>query len=408
MRRISVLTLGSFTLGLDAYVVAGLLPPVAQNLHTTVSAAGQMVTVFTLAYALLSPVCATLLAARPIKAVLLLALALFVAGNVLGAAAGSLGVLLASRAVAGIGAGLYAPMAAAAAAGLAGPQRRGRALAMIVGGMSVGTALGVPLGLVLAAHAGWRATLWLIAGIGLLAMTGIALMLPRVSASTPSLRARVGVLTDRRVLSVSLITLCCSGTSIGMYTYVAPFFAHTLHTTHLAQYLWLWGLGGMTGSLVIGRLLDSWRDTRLLLTLILGVQGAVLALLPVAAGTPAGAAVCLFAWGVVGWGTLAPQQHRLLSLPGVNGPVAVSLNASALYLGSALGAGLGGILLGGTLAVATLPLVFGLAALVAAAANAVLTPASRAGAAEPAREERVLTQDHGAAEAARDGVSRRP
>ncbi|WP_234365651.1 hypothetical protein [Streptomyces sp. RTd22] len=91
MRKVWLLALGSFTLGLDAYVMAGLLPVVADDIGTTVSLAGQMVTVFTLAYAISVPLVAGLLhGARP-RLVLLVALAVFTAGNALTALAPSLG-----------------------------------------------------------------------------------------------------------------------------------------------------------------------------------------------------------------------------------------------------------------------------------------------------------------------------
>lgn len=117
---VHILVLGALALGLDAYVMAGLLPKVAADLHTSESAAGQMVTLFTLCYALAAPVFATALAGRPAKTVLTAALLLFTAANALTAVAGSLFVLLVARALAGVGAGVYSPMAAATAASLAG------------------------------------------------------------------------------------------------------------------------------------------------------------------------------------------------------------------------------------------------------------------------------------------------
>jgi predicted MFS family arabinose efflux permease len=377
MKRLLILVIGSFALGLDAYIVAGILPVIGAEMNLPVSAVGQMVTVFTLAYALLSPVCATFVVGRPMRTVLLIALAVFTLGNVLSALAPSLVVLLVSRAVAGLGAGLYSPLSAAAAAEMVPAHRRGQALAVIVGGMSVGTAIGVPLGLTLAQHFGWRSTLWLVAVLGLAAMIAIATLMPSIApAAAPSVRARLGVLTDRRVLSIVLITLFCSGTSIGMYTYVAPLLAQTLHTTAMSSYLWLWGVGGLAGSVLIGMLLDRWHNTKLMLSVILGFQGLVLLTLPLTATTAVGAALALFAWGAVGWGTLAPQQHRLLALRSEDGPVAVSLNASALYLGSSVGAGIGGALLGGGDAATTLAVTFGCAAVFAAALNLFVTTRS--------------------------------
>lgn len=372
MKRVLPLILGSIALGLDAYVVAGILPVIGAGLHTSTSAVGQMVTVFTLSYGLLSPICATLTTGRPLRTILLAALAIFTLGNVLSAVAVSLPLLLLARAVAGLGAGLYSPMSAAAAVSLVGPERRGRALAMITGGMSIGAAAGVPLGLTLAYHAGWRSSLWLVTALGLVAMAGIAAFVPSIAPATPPpLRARLDVLRDQRVGAVALIMMLISGTSIGLYTYVAPLLTATLHATHLAGYLWVWGLGGLAGNLVVGRLVDGRRDTRRLVTVIVAVLGVTLLLFSVVRG-PVGVVALLFVWGAAGWGTLAPQQHRMLTLRPTDGPVAVSLNASALYLGSAAGAGIGGILLGG-LSVPGLAVTYGIVALAAAALNLYIT-----------------------------------
>jgi predicted MFS family arabinose efflux permease len=377
MRRVVPLTLGSLALGLDAYVVGGILPAVGGGVHASTAAVGQLVTVFTLTYALLSPVCATLLTGRPVRVVLLVALAVFTLGNVLSALAGSLGPLLVARAVAGLGAGVYAPMSAVAAAGLVPPARRGRALAMLTGGMSVGAAAGVPVGLTLAYHAGWRSTLWLVTALGVLAIVGVAAFLPAgISVAAPSPRARLAVLTDRRVAAVGVVMALVAATSVGLYTYIAPLLAATLHVSHLTGYLWVWGLGGLVGSLTVGRLVDVWPDTRALVTLIIAVLGAALLLFATVAHDTVVALVLLFCWGAAGWGSLAPQQHRMLALPGAGGPVAVSLNSSALYLGSATGAGIGGALLGGV-SVTTLAMAYGAVALATAAANLVFTPAAR-------------------------------
>ncbi|WP_214414897.1 MFS transporter [Sphaerisporangium fuscum] len=379
MKRVLPLTLGSLALGLDAYVVAGILPVVGHDLHTTTSAAGQLVTVFTLSYGLLSPVFATLLARRPVRMVLLAALAVFTAGNLLSAVAGSFALLLVSRAVAGLGAGVYSPMAAAAAAGLVPPERRGRALALVTAGMTVGAAAGVPLGLTLAESTGWRSTMWLITGLGVVAMAGVASLLPAgTPASPPPLRARLAVLTDRRVVAVAAVMLLAAAASVGLYTYIAPLMAATLHVTELSHHLWLWGLGGLVGSQLVGVLVDAWRDTRALVSVILGVLGVTLAVFPFVATTGPGATVALLVWGALGWGCLAPQIHRMLALRGADGPLAVSLNSSALYLGSAVGAGVGGALIGAGLAVTTLAMLYGAVALTVALLNLFLTPASAA------------------------------
>ena len=156
MRRIAILALGMFALGFDAYVVAGLLPGIGTAFGVEAGEAGQAVTVFTLAYALAAPLCATLLAGKPVRLVLGLALAVFTLANLLSAVATSLWALLLARALAGLAAGLYAPVAIASAASLVEPGRKGRALALTLGGMSSGTVIGVPAGLWIAEPRGLR------------------------------------------------------------------------------------------------------------------------------------------------------------------------------------------------------------------------------------------------------------
>ncbi|MEW2557813.1 MFS transporter [Streptomyces griseorubiginosus] len=356
MNRLFILVLGAFALGLDAYVMAGLLPKVAADLHTSESAAGQMVTLFTLCYALAAPVFATALAGRPAKTVLTAALLLFTLANALTAVAGSLAVLLVARALAGVGAGVYSPMAATTAASLAGEERRGRALALVMGGMSIGTVIGVPVGVLLADHVGWRGTLWLITGLGAVAVTGVALALPRLAATPPPpLRERARILARRPVAAIAGVSLIAGVTSLGLYTYLAPFLADAGGIDGTLGAMWAWGLGGVAGSLLIGRIVDRTGRPYAVVTVVLLLLCLSHLLLPLAAEATWLLAVPLVVWGATGWALQVPQQHQLIAARPDQAPVAVSLNSSAVYLGSALGSALGGVVLASGVAPADLP-----------------------------------------------------
>ncbi|MEU9172710.1 MFS transporter [Streptomyces sp. NPDC048420] len=357
-RRVHILVLGAFALGLDAYVMAGLLPEVAADLHTSESAAGQMVTLFTLCYALAAPVFATALAGRPARTILTAALLLFTAANALTALAGSLPVLLVARALAGVGAGVYSPMAAATAASLAGAQRRGRALALVMGGMSVGTVVGVPVGVLLADQVGWRGTLWLITALGAVAVVGILLGLPRLEAAPPPpLRERVRVLARRPVAAIAGVSLIAGITSLGLYTYLVPFLtdADGGGTVGTLGAMWAWGVGGVAGSLVIGRIVDRTGRPYVLVSVVLLLLCLSHLLLPGAARASWALVVPLVVWGAAGWALQVPQQHQLIAARPEQASVAVSLNSSAVYLGSALGSALGGVTLAAGVAPADLP-----------------------------------------------------
>ncbi|GHC44767.1 MFS transporter [Streptomyces flavofungini] len=379
MRRIWLLMLGAFTLGLDAYVMAGLLPVVADDLGTTVSLAGQMVTVFTLAYAVSAPLVAGLLAGVRPRVLIIAALAVFTLGNAATALAPGLAVLLLARAVAGAGAGVYSALSTAAAAALAGPERRGRALALIMGGMSSGTVLGVPLGVLLADHTSWRSTMWLVTGLGAAALVGLAGGLPEVPSAPPvPVRARLGALADRAVLPVVGVSFLGAVSSLGLYTYLAPVLAAAggVGEGDVAPYLWAWGIGGVLGSVLAGPLVDRWGR---LYALVAGLMAALVVAelaLPVlgAAAFPA-----LVLWGAVGWALQVPQQHRLLALSAERGTVALALNNSALYLGSAVGSGAAGLALSAGLGADALPWVAAGVAALGLALHGVAARARRTG-----------------------------
>ena len=356
MSKLMFLCLGAFALGVDAYVMAGLLPGIGASFLVSPSSAGQTVSVFTAFYAVSAPIFGAMTAGKPVRRVLVVALSLFAAANAVSALAPSFSLLLLSRAIAGMGAGLFTPLAVSAAAALVPPEQRGRALAFIVGGLAMGTAVGVPVGLMLASHVGWRATLWLITALGGIALTGVALRLPDVPVTPPpSLRQRLAILADYRVAVTVTVTFLTAVGSIGLYTYVAPLFIAAANVSNVLPYLWAWSLGGLVGTYLAGVLIDRAGRPELVMSGMLVAMLFAFVSMSLVLKQPALALMCFFIWGIAGWGSQAPQQHRLLSLQPQHGSTAVALHSSAHYLGSAVGAALGGIALTRGISTSSLP-----------------------------------------------------
>jgi predicted MFS family arabinose efflux permease len=274
--------------------------------------------------------------------------------------------LLIARAVAGIGAGLFSPIASAAAASLVSEQKRGRALGMTLGGMSMGTVVGVPLGLIAAEQLGWQGTLWLVAIIGFIATIGIFILFPNFSAEAPpSLRQRFAMMTNKYVLAIISITFLTSIASLGLYTYIASILQNLVNSNNITLYLWVWGIGGVLGSFSIGTLIDKTGRPVLLMASILAILMLAMFSLPPALNFPILAFLPIFLWGAMGWASQAPQQHALLHLQPQHGKAAVALNSSANYLGSAVGSTLGGIAMIAGLKPSNLPFAAGSFVLVA-------------------------------------------
>lgn len=334
-----LLALGTFAMGTDSMVVAGILGPISADLGISVPAAGQLVTVFALGYALLAPVLATLTARWPRRRLLLTALAVFTAANALSALAPTYGLLLATRVLAAAGAALYTPTANAVATTLVTPERRGRALATVLGGMTVATALGVPLG-TWVGRTDWRMTMWLVTALGLTALTGLALLLRELPAPTaaPTLTARLAPLTRGRVLGAAATTLVFFLAFQSVYIYLATAVTGATggNADRLTLILLTCGVMSVAGSWLGGRLVDRLGVRRVLLAGST-IAATAFTALPWLGQTMPGALAYATVVPLAGWAVSVALPHRLASIDPPNAPLLISLNSSALYLGMAAG-----------------------------------------------------------------------
>lgn len=340
------LALGNFAIGMGSLVIAGILRPLSAGLHVAVGDAGQLVTVYALAYALASPLLIAATRAVPRKRLLLIGLVLCVAGNLLGAFAPAFGAMLATRVLVALGAALFTPTASTVAAATSAPERRAQAIGLVFGGLTVATALGVPAGAFIGLHYGWRAALVAVAVVAGAGIVAVAATLPReVVAPAPDPRAWGRLLRRGAILLAVAVTLLQSTAQFTVFTYISPLLTRAvrLDATGITLALLLFGLASVVGNVGAGYLADAWGAAR-------GVALTLATLIPALAGlaflhgSVPFAAVLLALWGAAGFGFNVPQQARLVVLAPAAATATLALNASALYLGSALGATAGGAL----------------------------------------------------------------
>lgn len=339
-----LLAVGAFAIGTDTFVVAGVLPEVAGDLGSSLADTGWVSTVFALTYAVLAPVLGALTGRVERRRVLVVSLTVFAVGNAASALADELGTLLAARVLTAAGAALYIPAASASAAALATPERRGRAMAVVLGGLSAATLAGVPFGTWLAADLGWAATFWLLAGIGAVCAGAVALGLPEVRLpAAPGLAARLAPVRDPRVLGTVLTTLAFMTGGYLALTYIGAVLAPATDGdgTTLALLLLVFGVFAVGGTVIGGRATDRWGATPVLLAALAGLA-TVLVTLPLARDSLTTAVVAMAAWGVTAMATQPPQQHRLFAIAPASGPLLLSLNSSATFAGISLGGFIGG------------------------------------------------------------------
>ncbi|MFI1711577.1 MFS transporter [Streptomyces griseoruber] len=349
------LSLGAFSIGTDSFVINGLLERIAADLDVTESSAGQLVSVFALVYALSAPVLAAITGTLRRKQLLLVAMVAFVAANALGAVAPNYAVLMMSRLVAALGAGLYIPCGMAITVGITPERRRGRAIALVAGGMSAATALGVPIGTLVGTVGSWRTTLVLVAALAALAVVVLAVALPQVpTPPAVTVRERLGVATHPGVL-VALLSnsLACAGV-FSVFTYIAPLTTTTteVDSSGVSAYLLVWGVAAVLGSAVGGRAADAFGGQRAYLAATAVLFGGLLALTMLTLLEPGGSAVNRALFGlalavisIACWALPTAQNHRIAGLDSPAPTVALSLNSSSSYLGAAVGGAAGGLAL---------------------------------------------------------------
>ncbi|MCC3694061.1 MFS transporter, partial [Staphylococcus epidermidis] len=346
MKKIWILTIGMFALGMDAYIVAGLIPSISKSFNKSSSAIGQGVTVFTLFFSISAPIFSTILAKSPVKKILIIAFSIFTLANIITAISMNYMLYIVSRAIAGLGAGVFSPIAISASNHLVSEKHKGKAIAFTVGGMSVGTVIGVPLGLEIANISNWRFAMLVIIVISFIALISISILMPKFKIEAPpNLKDRFQLFLNKHVLRVISVTLCAAIASLGLYTYLADIIKTNTDTKNLTHYLTAWGIGGLIGSFGIGFIIDRFKNTRFVMLIILILLALSFGLIPISINLPILGLIPFILWGAMGWATQAPQQHILLKKHPEYGGSAVALNSSINYLGSAMGSAIGGIIL---------------------------------------------------------------
>ncbi|MFF3538054.1 MFS transporter [Streptomyces sp. NPDC002466] len=344
IRRVWPLVAAAVSLGIDAYVLAGVLPQIADSMTTTTAMIGFGVTAFTAAYAVAGPLLSGRLACGGTARALLVALGLFNLGNLVTTLAPGVEVFLASRVVAGVGAGVLTAVATATAAAMVADHERGRAMSLVTFGLSTGTVAGVPVGMLIGQSAGWRWTMAMVVLIGVVSMVALALRakaLPRLDAGSGG--SAFAVLRSGRT-GVGVVAAFLLGVaSLGLYTYLLPM-AEDRGLGGLGFALvWAWGIGGVAGSALIGRPLDRFGPRPLLVALpaLLALSFAVAWL----TSSPAAWLVAAAVWGAAGWASVPTLQQALTADRPAQAMPVIAFQMAAMYLGSAVGAALGGALL---------------------------------------------------------------
>lgn len=339
------LALGAFGIGLTEFVIMGLLPQVAADLDVSEAAAGTLISGYALsvvAGAILLTAATTRLPRKPVLSALIV---LFIVGNALTAVSPDHATALAGRIVAALCHGAFFGIGSVVAAELVAPEKKAGAIAVMFTGLTAANVFGVPFGTFIGQQFGWRATFAVISGVGVVALIGIALLVPALPrpAVPVSLRIELSAFRSGQVWLSLMTTVVAYGGMFGAFTYIAYTLTEVsgYPTAAVPWLLVLFGVGLVIGNGVGGRLADRSIDRTLIV--FVSALAVVLFALALLAASPVGAAVLLFLMGGFGFGTVPALQSRTMLFAGDAPTLASGANIGAFNVGNALGAWAGGV-----------------------------------------------------------------
>ncbi|MEV6963110.1 Cmx/CmrA family chloramphenicol efflux MFS transporter [Streptomyces sp. NPDC051207] len=337
-----LLAMAVFAMGTSEFMLAGLLPDIASDLDVTVGTAGTLTSAFAVGMVVGAPLVAALARTWPRRSSLLGFILTFAAAHALGAITTSFPVLFATRVVAALANAGFLAVALTAAATLVPPDKKGRALAVLLSGTTVATIAGVPGGSALGTVLGWHATFWAVAALCLPAALGILKAVPagRVKEEAtggPALQAELAQLTRPPLILVMLLGALVNAATFGSFTFLAPVVTDTagLGELWISAVLVLFGAGSFAGVTVAGRLSDQRPG------LVVAVGGPLLLIgwpaLAVLASEPVALFILVFVQGALSFALGSTLITRVLYEAAEAPTMAGSYATAALNVGAAIG-----------------------------------------------------------------------
>ncbi|WP_315385339.1 MFS transporter [uncultured Stenotrophomonas sp.] len=344
------LTLGAYAIGTTEFVIVGLIPTIAADLGVSLPSAGLLVSLYALGVAVGAPVLTALTGRVPRKTLLVALMVLFTLGNVIAWMAPSYGSLIVARVLTGLAHGVFFSIGSIIATSVVPKEKAASAIAIMFTGLTVALVTGVPLGTFIGQHLGWRATFLAVAALGVIALLGSLLFVPRnLQRSEPAtFGQQLAVLAQPRLLLVYAITALGYGGTFLSFTYLASILQDVtgFSPNAVSLVLLVYGVSVAVGNLWGGRLADR-RGPVPALKLIFGLLALVLFALTFTAHNTWLVLLTVLALGAVAFGNVPGLQVYVVKQAQRFAPqaadVASGLNIAAFNVGIAMGASLGGL-----------------------------------------------------------------
>ncbi len=341
---VHVLGLSVFALGTSEFMLSGLLPPIADDMGVSIPQAGLLISAFAIGMVVGAPLLAVATLRLPRRTTLIALISVFGLGQVAGALAPSYELLFASRVVVALACAGFWAVGAAVAIAMVDKDQRARAMAVMIGGLSIANVLGVPAGAFLGEHLGWRSAFWSVGAASAVALVGILALIPRIPlpADKPTLRRELRIYGDRQVWLAIGITALGAGGVFCAFSYLSPLLTDVagLDSTWVPWILGLFGIGALVGTTIGGRVADA----HLFGVMIWGITASTvfLAVLALLAPVAVAAVALSFLLGVSAFFTAPALNARMFNVAGAAPTLAGATATAAFNLGNTGGPWLGG------------------------------------------------------------------
>lgn len=347
------LALGGFGIGSTEFVAMGLLPDIARDLlpglyasnaEEAIGQSGWVITAYALGVVIGAPIIAAFGGRMPRRRLLLWLAAGFTLGTIASATLPSFELVIAARFLAGLPHGAYFGVAALVAASLMGPGKRGQGVALVLSGLTVATVIGVPLITAVGQAAGWRAAYLVVAALFAATFVAVRILVPwQPGDANSTVRSELAAFGRLQVWVAVAVGAIGFGGFFAVYSYIAPMVtdAAGMPSATVPWVLASMGIGLTIGNIIGGRLADA-GTARAMFIGFMGLIGSMV-VVGLAGQYPVGLVAGTFLVGFMASIISPVIQTRLMDVAGKSQTLAAALNHSALNVGNALGAYLGGL-----------------------------------------------------------------
>ncbi|MER7711732.1 MFS transporter [Streptomyces werraensis] len=343
-RAVYVLALGIFAMVTSEFVVAGLMPQMADGLNATIPQIGYLITAFAVAMAAGGPFLTMALMKLAPRTALMALFVIFLAGNALAATATGYSTMMAARIVTGIASQAFFGVGISMCAQITRPEIRGRAIAVAMNGLMLGTLLGLPVSTLIGERFGWRAAFWAIAAITVIAAVATWFGVPRIERAEGGggFRQELGVFRKPRLWLVLSTSTLVIGATFSAFSYFNPILTDLVgfSTGTVPLLLIAYGAATVVGNNIVGRFAD--RHTVPVLAIGLVLNSVFLSGFALLADLPAPAVICMMGIGLVGV-TMNPALATRVQRTGNAGPLVNTVHSSFITLGIILGSSIGAV-----------------------------------------------------------------